>query len=214
MKTTDDLTRREFVGVTAVAATISEAVAEAAATGSRPGTQHYSLTINGQLHQFDLDPRVTLLDLLRERLHLVGTKKGCDHGQCGACTVLIDGARVNSCLTLAVTQDASHVTTIEGMETSSALHPMQTAFIERDGFQCGFCTSGQICSAVAMLSEWKSGMPSVLGPGGAAAQLTDAEIRERMAGNICRCGAYPNIVAAIRDVHQGAGLQAPGGGEK
>jgi xanthine dehydrogenase YagT iron-sulfur-binding subunit len=204
MKTTDDLTRREFVGVAAVAATLTEAVAEAAATANGPGTQHYSLTINGQLHQFDLEPRVTLLDLLRERLHLTGTKKGCDHGQCGACTVLIGGARVNSCLTLAVTQDGSHVTTIEGLATNGGLHPMQTAFIERDGFQCGFCTAGQICSAVAMLNEWKSGMPSVLGPGGAAAQLSDAEIRERMAGNICRCGAYPNIVAAIGDVHRSA----------
>jgi xanthine dehydrogenase YagT iron-sulfur-binding subunit len=214
MKTTDDLTRREFVGVTVVAATLSEAVAEAAATGSGPGTQHYSLTINGQLHEFDLEPRVTLLDLLRERLHLTGTKKGCDHGQCGACTVLIDGTRVNSCLTLAVTQDGSHVTTIEGMETSGGLHPMQTAFIERDGFQCGFCTAGQICSAVAMLNEWKSGMPSTVGPGGAAVQLSDAEIRERMAGNICRCGAYPNIVAAIRDVHQSAVHQGAAGGSK
>jgi xanthine dehydrogenase YagT iron-sulfur-binding subunit len=203
MKPTDDLTRREFVGVTAVAAaTISESVAEAAATGSQPHSQHYSLTINGQAHDFDLDPRVTLLDLLRERLHLTGTKKGCDHGQCGACTVLVDGTRVNSCLTLAVTQDGSHVTTIEGLAGGGDLHPMQAAFIEYDGFQCGFCTSGQICSAVAMLNEWKSGMPSMLGPGGAAAELSDPEVRERMAGNICRCGAYPNIVAAVQHVHR------------
>lgn len=166
MKPADDLTRREFVGVTAVAVTLSESVAEAASAGSQPGAQHYSLTINGQTHDFDLDPRVTLLDLLRERLHLTGTKKGCDHGQCEACTVLVDGVRLNSCLTLAVTQDGSRITTIEGMAAGGGLHPMQTAFIEDDGFQCGFCTAGQICSAVAMLNEWRSGMPSVLGRGG------------------------------------------------
>jgi len=201
MKPADELTRREFVGVTAVAATLSDAVANAA-TGPTPPNVHYSLIINGQTHEFDLDPRVTLLDLLRERLHLTGTKKGCDHGQCGACTVLIGGVRVISCLTLAVTQDGARVTTIEGMAANGVLHPMQAAFIEHDGFQCGFCTSGQICSAVAMLSEWGSGMPSALSPGGSAGELNDAEIRERMAGNICRCGAYPNIVAAIREVQQ------------
>jgi xanthine dehydrogenase YagT iron-sulfur-binding subunit len=209
MKPTDDLTRREFVGVTALSVTVSEAVAEAAATGTQPGTQRYSLTINGQPHHFDLDPRVTLLDLLRERLQLTGTKKGCDHGQCGACTVLVDGIRVNSCLTLAVTQDGGRVTTIEGLATGGGLHPMQTAFIEHDGFQCGFCTAGQICSAVAMLNEWKSGMPSAVGRGTPEAVLSDAEIRERMAGNICRCGAYPNIVAAVRDVYEHAGLGSP-----
>jgi len=159
------------------------------------------------LHDLDLEPRVTLLDLLRERLYLTGTKKGCDHGQCGACTVLINGTRVNSCLALAVTQDGNQITTIEGLAANGNLHPMQAAFIERDGFQCGFCTSGQICSAVAMLDEWKRGMPSAVTTHGAAADFSDAEIRERMAGNICRCGAYPNIVAAVRDVHQGSGAQ-------
>lgn len=184
--------------------TLSTPKAGAAATGP-PGTLHYSLTINGQPHDLDLDPRVTLLDLLRERLHLTGTKKGCDHGQCGACTVLIDGARVNSCLTLAVTQDGSRVTTIEGMAVAGELHPMQAAFIEHDGLQCGFCTSGQICSAVAMLDEWRKGMPSAVSPSDSHAELSDPEVRERMAGNICRCGAYPNIVAAVREVQQRGG---------
>ena len=205
IKPTADVTRREFVGVTAAAVvTLSTPKAGAAATGP-PGTLHYSLTINGQPHDLDLDPRVTLLDLLRERLHLTGTKKGCDHGQCGACTVLIDGARVNSCLTLAVTQDGSRVTTIEGMAVAGELHPMQAAFIEHDGLQCGFCTSGQICSAVAMLDEWRKGMPSAVSPSDSHAELSDPEVRERMAGNICRCGAYPNIVAAVREVQQRGG---------
>jgi xanthine dehydrogenase YagT iron-sulfur-binding subunit len=168
---------------------------------------HCSFTINGQRDDLELDARVSLLDLLRERLQLTGTKKGCDTGQCGACTVIVNGKRVNSCLTLAVTQDGNRITTIEGLAPGAAasegeLHPMQTAFIENDGFQCGFCTSGQICSAVAMLDEWRAGMPSVVSLAGAKGALSDAEIRERMAGNICRCGAYPNITAAIRDVHQ------------
>jgi xanthine dehydrogenase YagT iron-sulfur-binding subunit len=203
MKPTDDITRREFVGVTAVV-TLTTSLAAADSTVRSPDSVHYSLTINGQPHDFDLEPRVTLLDLLRERLHLTGTKKGCDHGQCGACTVLVNGSRVNSCLTLAVTQDGSQITTIEGLATSAGLHPMQAAFIEHDGFQCGFCTSGQICSAVAMLNEWRKGMPSAVNPRDSHAELNDAEVRERMAGNICRCGAYPNIVAAVRDVHQNA----------
>jgi xanthine dehydrogenase YagT iron-sulfur-binding subunit len=199
----DDFTRREFVGVTAAAGvTLSAPVAEAADVTRPPGALHYSLTINGQLHDFDLDPRVTLLDLLRERLHLTGTKKGCDHGQCGACTVLINGVRVNSCLTLAVAQDGNRITTIEGMAVGGELHPMQAAFIEHDGFQCGFCTSGQICSAVAMLDEWRKGMPSAVNPSDSHAELSDPEVRERMAGNICRCGAYPNIVAAVREVQR------------
>jgi len=202
MQSLDDITRREFVGAAAVALTLSGTVAEAEAITSEPGSYHYSLIINDTTHDFDLEPRVTLLDLLRERLHLTGTKKGCDHGQCGACTVLINGVRVNSCLTLAVTQDGNRITTIEGMATNGNLHPMQAAFIEHDGFQCGFCTAGQICSAVAMLEEWKSGMPSILVAADAKRELNGPEIRERMAGNICRCGAYPNIVAAITDFHQ------------
>jgi xanthine dehydrogenase YagT iron-sulfur-binding subunit len=194
--------------VTAAAVTLAGTTLEAAPAPQPPGMVHYSLTINGQRHDLDLDPRVTLLDLLRERLHMTGTKKGCDHGQCGACTVLVDGVRVNSCLTLAIAKDGSHITTIEGIAAGGNLHPMQAAFIEHDGFQCGFCTSGQICSAVAMLDEWRAGRPSLLSPAGAPAQMSDAEIRERMAGNICRCGAYPNIVAAIREVHDEAGQEA------
>jgi len=199
----EDITRREFVGVTTVAVSavsISEVVLDP--SEATAATLTYSLTINGQKHDIDGDPRVTLLDLLRERLHLTGTKKGCDHGQCGACTVLVNGVRVNSCLTLAVAQDGKAVTTIEGLATSAGLHPLQTAFIERDGFQCGFCTAGQICSAIGMLQEWRSGMASAVTPQMSlkVAELTDSEIRERMAGNICRCGAYPNIIAAVHDV--------------
>ena len=160
------------------------------------------LRINGQLHSLMLDPRTTLLDALREHLALTGSKKGCDHGQCGACTVLIEGRRINSCLTLAVMHDGQSVTTIEGLAEGDHLHPMQAAFVEHDGFQCGYCTSGQICSAVGMLAESQQGMPSYVTENLAqpAAELTDTEIRERMSGNICRCAAYPNIVAAIKQV--------------
>jgi xanthine dehydrogenase YagT iron-sulfur-binding subunit len=163
------------------------------------------LTINGHSHVLSLDPRTTLLDALREHLALTGSKKGCDHGQCGACTVLIDGRRINSCLTLAVMHDGQSITTIEGLAEGESLHPLQTAFIEHDGFQCGYCTSGQICSAVGMLAESRLGMPSYVTDDltQPAAELGDAEIRERMSGNICRCAAYPNIVAAIK---QAAGL--------
>ena len=160
------------------------------------------LQINGHPHSLSLDPRTTLLDALREHLVLTGSKKGCDHGQCGACTVLIEGRRINSCLTLAVMHDGQSVTTIEGLAKDDNLHPLQAAFIEHDGFQCGYCTSGQICSAVGMLAESNSGMPSYVTEDltHADAELTYAEIRERMSGNICRCAAYPNIVAAIRQV--------------
>ena len=159
------------------------------------------LRVNGVEHQLLVDPRTTLLDALRERLHLTGTKKGCDQGQCGACTVIIDGRRSTSCLTLAVMQQGHEITTIEGLGTPRNLHPLQAAFIKHDGFQCGFCTPGQICSAVAMIDEVKAGIPShVTGdltkppvPGG-------AEYRERMSGNICRCGAYSNIQDAIAEV--------------
>jgi xanthine dehydrogenase YagT iron-sulfur-binding subunit len=163
------------------------------------------LTINGRSHLLKLDPRTTLLDALREHLALTGSKKGCDQGQCGACTVLIDGRRINSCLTLAVMHDGQSITTIEGLPDGEDLHPLQTAFVEHDGFQCGYCTSGQICSAVGMLAESRLGMPSYVTDDltQPAAELSDAEIRERMSGNICRCAAYPNIVAAIK---QAAGL--------
>ena len=160
------------------------------------------LSINGERHALAIEPRVTLLDALRERLRLTGAKKGCDHGQCGACTVLINGRRVNSCLTLAVMHDGDEITTIEGLGTAQRLHPLQAAFLAHDGFQCGYCTPGQICSAVGMFDEVERGWPShatadVASP---EIELSDAEIRERMSGNICRCAAYPMILAAIRDV--------------
>jgi xanthine dehydrogenase YagT iron-sulfur-binding subunit len=165
-----------------------------------PPAVRVDLQINGNSHSLTLDPRTTLLDALREHLALTGSKKGCDHGQCGACTVLIEGRRINSCLTLAVMHEGQSVTTIEGLAQGNHLHPVQSAFVEHDGFQCGYCTSGQICSSVGMLAESRQGMPSyvtedLMQP---AAELTDAEIRERMSGNICRCAAYPNIVAAIK----------------
>ena len=148
-----------------------------------------------------LDTRTSLLDGLREHIRLTGSKKGCDHGQCGACTVIVDGKRINSCLTLAVMQSGKRITTIEGLGTSENLHPMQAAFIRHDGFQCGYCTPGQICSAVAMIEEIKRGIPShVTADLTAQPQLTEPEVRERMSGNICRCGAYPNIVEAITEV--------------
>lgn len=149
-----------------------------------------NLEVNGFKHAFSVEPRVTLLDLLREQMHLTGTKKGCDHGQCGACTVLVNGQRINSCLTLAVMQEGQKITTIEGLANGSQLHPMQEAFIKHDGFQCGYCTSGQIVSATALLREGKH-------------CGSTAEIREFMSGNICRCGAYPNIISAIEDVKNG-----------
>ena len=158
-----------------------------------------SLRINGELLTLELDTRTSLLDLLRERLGLTGAKKGCDHGQCGACTVLVDGRRANACLLLAVTLDGVHVTTIEGLASDGDLHPLQAAFVAQDGFQCGYCTPGQICSAVGMVREWERGVPSVLTPDLAAdrAELDHDELRERMSGNLCRCGAYNGIVAAI-----------------
>jgi xanthine dehydrogenase YagT iron-sulfur-binding subunit len=160
-----------------------------------------ALTINGEQHLLELDTRTSLLDLLREQLHLTGAKKGCDHGQCGACTVLIDGRRANACLALAVAQDGAEIVTIEGLARNGSLHPLQAAFVEHDAFQCGYCTPGQICSAVGMLGEIEAGWASYVTADVAVAPDVDAaEIRERMSGNICRCGAYPNIVAAIEDV--------------
>ena len=158
------------------------------------------LRVNGKERGLTLDPRTTLLDALREHLHLTGSKKGCDHGQCGACTVIVEGRRINSCLTLAVMHDGEDVTTIEGLGTPDDMHPLQKAFVEHDGYQCGYCTPGQICSAVAMLDEIKQGVPSHASADLMDIAFSDAEVRERMSGNICRCAAYPNIVAAIRDV--------------
>ncbi|MEU5942222.1 2Fe-2S iron-sulfur cluster-binding protein [Micromonospora sp. NPDC047548] len=159
-----------------------------------------TLTVNGTTHEVTLDNRTTLLDALRERLGLTGSKKGCDHGQCGSCTVLLDGRRVKSCLLLAVTLDGRDVTTVEGLASNGDLSPLQAAFIAHDAFQCGYCTPGQLCSARAMLDEAAAGWPSAVtadlaGP----VELTDAEIRERMSGNLCRCAAYPNIVTAVRE---------------
>jgi len=160
-----------------------------------------SLNVNGKTQELALDTRTTLLDALREHLHLTGTKKGCDHGQCGACTVLVDGKRVNSCLTLAVMHDGDEITTIEGLGTVDRMHPMQRAFVKHDGYQCGYCTPGQICSAVAMLEEIRAGVPShVSADLMAKPRLTPAELRERMSGNICRCAAYSNIIDAITEV--------------
>jgi xanthine dehydrogenase YagT iron-sulfur-binding subunit len=171
--------------------------------------QKVTLRINGALHDLMIEPRVTLLDTLREVLELTGTKKGCDRGQCGACTVLVDGQRINSCLTLAVMQEGRDIVTVEGVAEDGHPHPLQQAFMDCDGFQCGYCTPGQVCSAVALLGEVERGDASFLTRGDALspAELTDDEIRERMSGNLCRCGAYPNIVAAIRSV---IGRGAPG----
>jgi xanthine dehydrogenase YagT iron-sulfur-binding subunit len=158
------------------------------------------LTINGTRHELAIDTRTSLLDLLREQLDLTGAKKGCDHGQCGACTILIDGQRANGCLALAVAHDGAEIVTVEGLADGEDLHPLQRAFIEHDAFQCGYCTPGQLCSAAGMLREAHAGWPSAVTPGATGeVELTDAEIRERMSGNICRCGAYANIVPAIAD---------------
>jgi xanthine dehydrogenase YagT iron-sulfur-binding subunit len=195
----DPETRRKFLkriaatsAALAIAPTLlnipSLGAAEPSMTLAKPSSRdsvNVKLKINGKDYTLDVDPRVTLLDALRERLHLTGSKKGCDHGQCGACTVLVNGRRINSCLSLAVTHDGDEITTIEGLANGEELHPVQAAFIEHDGFQCGYCTPGQICSAVALLQENHAN--------------SDEEIREWMSGNICRCGAYPNILAAIKE---------------
>ncbi|MDB5596431.1 MAG: xanthine dehydrogenase iron-sulfur-binding subunit [Hyphomicrobiales bacterium] len=160
-----------------------------------------SFNVNGQSHRLDLDTRTTLLDALREHLHFTGTKKGCDHGQCGACTVIVEGRRINSCLSLAMMHEGDRITTIEGLGDPDHLHPMQTAFIKHDGFQCGYCTPGQICSAVAVLDEVKAGIPSHVSENLLDhPQPTNMEMRERMSGNICRCGAYSNIAEAMAEV--------------
>jgi xanthine dehydrogenase YagT iron-sulfur-binding subunit len=204
----DDLTlsRRDVLisgAATAVAATVPlEAVASPATpTAPPPSAMRVTLEVNGQPHTLALDNRTTLLDALREHLHLTGTKKGCDHGQCGACTVIVDGERINSCLTLAVMNHGSKVTTIEGLGTPQRMHPLQAAFVKHDGYQCGYCTPGQICSAVGALDEVRRGVPShVSADLNARPLLSVDELRERMSGNICRCGAYSNIVDAIAEV--------------
>ena len=181
-------------------------------------TAQVTMSVNGRTHTLTLDTRTTLLDALREHLQLTGTKKGCDHGQCGACTVLVDGRRINSCLTLAVMHPGAKVTTIEGLGTPGQLHPLQAAFVKHDGYQCGYCTPGQICSAVGMLDEVGQGIPSHVTADLATRPLLSVdELRERMSGNICRCGAYSNIVEAITEVSAGedrirADRSSPSGG--
>jgi xanthine dehydrogenase YagT iron-sulfur-binding subunit len=203
------LSRRNFLFAGAAVATGVTAPAESRAAAGPSNvtvpTARVSLEVNGQVHTIDLDTRTTLLDALREHLHLTGTKKGCDHGQCGACTVLVNGRRINSCLTLAVMHPGDKVVTIEGLGTPARMHPLQAAFVRHDGYQCGYCTPGQICSAVGMLDEVKRGVPSHVSPDLIAKPLlSNAELRERMSGNICRCGAYSNIAEAITEVAGGA----------
>jgi len=198
------LTRRELLiaGAASVAVTaLPSSLKAQTPVAAPPVVTKVSFEVNGQVRNLELDARTTLLDALREHLHLTGSKKGCDHGQCGACTVIAGDRRILSCLTLAVMHQGDHITTIEGLGTPDHLHPMQAAFIKHDGYQCGYCTPGQICSAVAMLGEIKAGIPShatrdLIAP----AQLTGPELRERMSGNICRCGAYSNIADAISEV--------------
>jgi xanthine dehydrogenase YagT iron-sulfur-binding subunit len=194
------------VAVMATAAALRETPASAnqPAPASPPSGNTQSRTVrllvNGTPHDLSIEPRVTLLDALRDYLGMSGTKKGCDRGQCGACTVLVDGRRINSCLTLAIMHEGAKITTVEGLAAGERLSPMQAAFVEHDAFQCGYCTPGQICSATALLEEHRAGQPSAVTDlrTSAPASLSDAEIRERMSGNICRCGAYPNIVAAVK----------------
>lgn len=210
----DQVSRRGLLrgGAVALAANPILAQASAAPSLATPAKEGSAmipveLTVNGHEVHLQLDPRTSLLDALREHLHLTGTKKGCDHGQCGACTVIVDGRRINSCLTLAVMHDGETITTIEGLGTPEALHPMQRAFVVHDGYQCGYCTPGQICSAVAVLDEIKAGVPSHVTGDLDKVSLSDAELRERMSGNICRCAAYSNIIDAINDV-AGKGAKA------
>ena len=209
MNDPNDVTRRTVLAGSAAAAGIAatpgmarEPARPRKASSRMTPRMQVSLTVNGQAETLELDPRVTLLDALREHLHLTGTKKGCDHGQCGACTVIVNGRRINSCLTLAVMHEGDEVTTIEGLGSPERLHPMQAAFVKHDGFQCGYCTPGQICSSVAMLGEIKDGIPSHVTEDLNHVAFSESEVRERMSGNICRCAAYPNIIAAIREVQE------------
>ena len=206
MKTKPSISRRDLMvagaGAVSATATATPPSANAAASGAEaPVLAKVAFEVNGKLQALQLDTRTTLLDALREHLKLTGTKKGCDHGQCGACTVIVNGRRINSCLSLAVMHEGDKVTTIEGLGDPGSLHPMQAAFVKHDGYQCGYCTPGQICSAVAALGEIRAGVPShVTADLNAAPQISAAELRERMSGNICRCGAYSNIVEAIVEV--------------
>jgi xanthine dehydrogenase YagT iron-sulfur-binding subunit len=209
-----EFTRRRFLQTATTLTAAAAAVPGVAVAAPVRSEQKRAVTlkVNGQAHSLTLDTRTSLLDALRENLDLTGSKKGCDHGQCGACTVLVDGRRVNSCLTLAFAAEGAEVTTIEGLAKTpdpqevSDLHPMQAAFLMHDGYQCGYCTPGQICSAVAAIEEQKRGALSIVSFHSGHTdhpEMTDDEIRERMSGNICRCGAYPNIVAAVRAVSRG-----------
>lgn len=210
-----DLTRRDFaktagiltggmvLGMPVLSARAAAEIKDGAVANAIP----VQLKINGEQHTLSLDPRVTLLDALREHLALTGTKKGCDHGQCGACTVLVNNRRINSCLALAVAHEGDEIVTVEGLAEGDKLHPVQAAFMEYDGFQCGYCTPGQICSAVGLLAEAKQGAASVVTADlkkTGDIDLTPDEIRERMSGNICRCGAYPGIVAAVESAYRQA----------
>jgi xanthine dehydrogenase YagT iron-sulfur-binding subunit len=202
-----EITRREFIVTGAAAVALAGCATSGVKTGAgasklqQPVMAKVSFNVNGQVRNLEVDTRTTLLDALREHLHLTGSKKGCDQGQCGACTVIVGGRRINSCLTLAVMHQGDSITTIEGLGTPENMHAMQTAFVKHDGYQCGYCTPGQICSAVAMLGEIRAGIPSHASSDlSARPQLNAAELRERMSGNICRCGAYSNIAEAITEV--------------
>lgn len=199
-----EVTRREVLvgaAMSVAVTTVAGSQAAKAAVNPQANISKVSFTVNGKSQTLEIDTRTTLLDALRDHLHLTGTKKGCDHGQCGACTVMVNDKRINSCLSLALMHEGDKITTIEGLGTPDNLHPMQTAFVKHDGYQCGYCTPGQICSAVAVLNEIESGIPSHVSEDlNAAPQLTNMELRERMSGNICRCGAYSNIAEAITEV--------------
>jgi xanthine dehydrogenase YagT iron-sulfur-binding subunit len=202
------LSRRDVLIAGAVSASAvampganAQTAANAPAANPEPVKVGVSFNVNGKDVTLELDTRTTLLDALREHLHLTGSKKGCDHGQCGACTIIMDGRRINSCLSLAIMHDGAKITTIEGLGTPDKLHPMQAAFVKHDGYQCGYCTPGQICASVSVIEEIRAGMPShVTADLNAKPQMTVEEIRERMSGNICRCGAYSNIIDAIKEV--------------